>query len=228
MARRDAAWVARHLGRAEAALFTDDELDLLAEVVSPIAFSDGHVLFDVGDDPEGVWIIQTGWVEFLVGTARTNGVIALLGPRQCAGDLPLILGAPAPYRARTVGDTSCLFIPANTFERLLAKNPKIALRWGTKVAGHTARMQGRVLEMLGHTLEQQVARVLLHEGSDGLFPFSQEMCAAMLGVSRAPVNQVLKEFERQRLVRLSYRQIELLNEKKLAAIAGRTVRKGRR
>ncbi len=220
MARHDAAWVAKHLGRAEAALFTDDELDLLAEVVSPVTLGDGHVLFDVGDDPDGVWIVQKGWVELLISTGRSNGVIALLGPRQCVGDIPLMLGTPAPYRARAVGETMCLFISGKKFARLLPKNPKIALRWATKIAGHVARVQGRVVEMLGRTLQQQVARALLNEGDDGLFPFSQEMCAAMLGVSRGPVNQVLKEFERRNLVSLSYRHIELLDEKELAAIAG--------
>lgn len=221
MTRRDAAWVAKYLGRAEAALFTDEELELLAKVVSQVDLPDGQVLFDVGEDPDGVWIIQSGWVEFLVGAGQSSGVIGLLGSRQCAGDLPLMLGTPAPYRARAVGETSCLFIPAKAFQGLLTKSPKVVLRWATKVAGHTARVQGRVLEMLGRTLQQQVARVLLHEGNDGVFPFSQEMCAAMLGVSRAPVNQVLKEFEREGLVRLGYRQIEVVNKKKLAAIAGR-------
>jgi hypothetical protein len=33
-----------------------------------------------------------------------------------------------------------------------------------------------------------VARVLLHEGEDGKFPFSQEMCATLLG-SGSPVGQ---------------------------------------
>lgn len=94
------------------------------------------------------------------------------------------------------------------------------MRWATKLAGHSARVQGRVFEMLGRNLQQQVTRVLLNEGEDGVFPFSQEMCAALLGVNRAPVNQVLKELERQRLVNLRYRHIELLDEKKLSKLAG--------
>lgn len=60
-------------------------------------------------------------------------------------------------------------------------NMRVATRWASKLAGAVARAQGRVVELLGHNLGQQVARVLLHEGEDGKFPFSQEMSAALLG-----------------------------------------------
>lgn len=219
MADQDARWVAKHLGRSAAALFTPTEVEALARTVSSTTLSSGDVLFERGSDPSGVWIIQSGWIELLDGSTRSEGVIALMGAMQCVGDVPLMLEQPAPYRACAVTESSCLFMSADEFRQMVVTNPKFLLRWATKLAGRVSRAQGRAVEMLGKSLREQVSRVLLHESYDGVFPFSQEMCAALLGASRAPVNQVLKEFERQGTVKLGYGQIHIVDEDALALVA---------
>lgn len=214
----DARWVAKHLGRSSAALFTPAEIEAVAPMLSSITLDPGEVLFERGSRPRGVWIIQSGWVELLHGTTRTDGVIALIGPMQCVGDIPLMLDEPAPYRACAVTETASLFSSVPDFNHMLQSNPKFLLRWTTKLAGRVARSQGRVVEMLGKNLKEQVARVLLHESHEGRFPFSQEMCAAMLGASRAPVNQVLKELEALGIVKLGYGIVEVVDEHALVEL----------
>lgn len=216
----DARWVAKHLSRSEAALFTPDELEELAPMLHPIDVAQGHVLFDRGGSPAGAWIIQSGWIGLLVGANWTAGLITLMGPRQCVGEIPLMLDEVAPYRAEAFSDSTCLFIEAADLRRALAENPTFLLRWTTKLAGRVARAQGRIVEMLGTNLREQVARLLLHECDDGVFPFSQEVCAAMLGASRAPVNQVLKELERDGAVRLGYGHVAIIDEDRIASVAG--------
>lgn len=216
----DARWVAKHLSRSEAALFTRDELEQLAPMLHPVQLPQGHVLFQRGESPAGAWIIQSGWVGLFAGATRGAGVIALMGPRQCVGEIPLMLDEVAPYRAEAFSESTCLFIEAADLHYALAANPTFLLRWTIKLAGRVARVQGRVIEMLGTNLREQVARVLLHECDDGVFPFSQEVCAAMLGASRAPVNQVLKELERDGAVQLGYGHVEIIDQDQIAAVAG--------
>jgi CRP-like cAMP-binding protein len=221
----DARWVAKHLSRSEAALFTPDELEELAPMLQPIHLSQGHVLFERGESPAGAWIMQSGWVGLLAGATRTAGLITLMGPRQCVGDIPLMLDEVAPYRAEAFTDSTCLFIEAADLHHALAANPTFLRRWTGKLAGRVARAQGRIVEMLGTNLREQVARVVLHECDGGVFPFAQEVCAAMLGASRAPVNQVLKELERDGAVRLGYGHVEIIDENLLAAAASEETRR---
>ncbi len=218
--RRDAAWVARHLGRAEAALFAESDLQLLERSLKRRDLESGRVLFRQGTTPKGVWIIQSGWVALVSGPDSQRGLIGVFGPRQCVGDVPLLLGTPAPYSARALLDCSCLFLGAADFQRILERNGKVAARWASKLAGAIARTQGRVVELLGQSLHERLARVLLHEGEHGRLPFSQEVCAALVGASRPSVNQALKQLERQGIVELSYGQIEVIDRKKVNAIAG--------
>ncbi len=220
MTYEDARWVAKHLGRSEAALFSPAEVEALAPMLQDCSFNPGEVLFDRGSVPDGVWIIKNGWVELLAGATPAAGVIELLGPLQCFGEIPLMLEEPAPYTAKAVTEGSCLFMAAPDFARVIAGNPKFLLRWAGKLAGRVARVQGRIVEMLGSSLREQVARLLLHESRDGVFAFSQDTCAAMLGASRAPVNQVLKEFERLGVVAIGYGQVEILDEPGVARLTG--------
>jgi len=216
----DARWVAKHLSRSEAALFTPQELEELSSMLHPIRMAQGHVLFERGESPAGAWIIQSGWIGLVAGVTRSAGLITLMGPRQCVGEIPLMLDEVAPYRAEAFTESTCLFIKAADLHHALAANPTFLRRWTAKLAGRVARAQGRIVEMLGTNLREQVARVLLHESDDGVFPFSQEVCAAMLGASRAPVNQVLKELEREGAVRVGYGRVEIIDEDHLAAVAG--------
>jgi len=135
------------------------------------------------------------------------------------GEIPLILEVPTPYSA-IAGHRRQLSVHAGEgFTRFLRKNATFALRWTSKLAGRVARSQGRVVQLLAPTLKERVARLLLHESHDGVFPFAQETCAAMLGASRSPVNQVLKDFERQHLVKLGYGRIEICDERALSTLA---------
>lgn len=219
MSDQDARWVAKHLGRSAGALFTPPEVEALARTLSFATLTSGDVLFERGLHPAGVWIIQSGWIELVDGSTRSDGIIGVMGALQCVGDVPLILDQPAPYRACAVTESSCLFMSAKEFKQMLATNPKFLLRWTTKLAGRISRAQGRVVEMLGKSLREQVSRVLLHESHDGVFAFSQEICAAMLGASRAPVNQVLRELERQGVVKLGYGHVDIVDEDALTRIA---------
>ena len=219
MTRQDARWIAKHLGRSDAALFSPAEVDELAPMLRSVEFATGDLLFSRGRAPAGVWIIKEGWVELTLGAGRRDGVVAALGPLQCVGEIPLILEEPAPYSAGAATDVLALFMPAREFTRFLRKNPTFALRWTSKLAGRVARAQGRVVELLAGCLKERVARLLLHESHNGVFPFAQEMCAAMLGASRSPVNQVLKEFERRGVVELRYGRIEIRDERALSTLA---------
>ncbi len=220
MTRRDARWLAKHLGRSGAALFTPTDIEELAPMLQAVELSAGELLFRRGEVPAGVWIIREGWLELRARHTRAEGVVAVLGALECVGELSLILREPAVFSAVAVTDLHCLFMPASSFTRYLRKNPTFTLRWTVKLAGRVARVQGRVVELLGATLKEQVARLLLHESRDGVFPFAQEVCAAMLGASRSPVNQTLKELEREGVVTLRYGRVEIDDGPALAAAAG--------
>jgi CRP-like cAMP-binding protein len=87
------------------------------------------------------------------------------------------------------------------------------------VAARLAASQARLLGLLGRSLAEQTARLLVEEASDQVVPLPQRTLAAMLGVQRPSLNKVLKQFERHGLLAVGYRSIRILDGAALQRLA---------
>ncbi len=213
---RQAAWVARCVGRGAAAPLRAEDVSALAGILSVREFGPGEVAFKAGDPTAGVWIVRDGRLELSVGSGRRRAVVHLLRPGDVDGDIQLLLGMPLPYTGRALTDARCLFLASADFEHLLGSRPPIARRWLSSVAQRLAASQARVLGLLGGSLTAQAARLLAGEAADGRVALPQRTLAAMLGVQRPSLNKVLKELERDGLIRIGYSAIDILDPAKLA------------
>jgi len=133
------------------------------------------------------------------------------------GDIQQLLEMPLPYTGRAVSEVTCLFLSQRAFEELLATRPAIARRWLSSVAQRLAASQARILALLGGSLTAQTASLLAEEAVDRRVELPQRTLAAMLGVARPSLNKILKELERDGLIKISYSTVEVLDLAGLAA-----------
>jgi CRP-like cAMP-binding protein len=213
---REAAWIARCVGRGEAAPLTPDDLTALAQTLRPREYPRGSLIFSCGKPSTTVWIVRHGRVELTVGSGSRRAVVHVLRPGDVDGDIQLLLTMPMPYTAHALQDATCLSLTGTDFERLLATHLPIARRWLSSVAMRLAASQMRILGILGRSLTEQVARLLLDEAVDGHVPLAQRTLAAMLGVQRPSLNKILKELERDKLIAVRYAAIDILDPSALA------------
>jgi CRP-like cAMP-binding protein len=216
---RQAAWVARCVGRGATAPIRPDDLPELIGLLRERAIAKGAVLFRAGQRPSGVWIVREGRYELLLSSRQRRAVVGRLQPGDVDGDIPLLLDQPMPYAARAVEDGSCLYLGRTAFENLLAEHSPVTRRWMSSVTQRLAASQARVVSLLGQPLVQQAARLLLDEADDFVVRLPQRTLAAMLGVQRPSLNKVLKELERDGLIAVRYAVIEVLDSFGLADLA---------
>jgi CRP-like cAMP-binding protein len=164
---RAAAWVARCVGRGEAAPLHGEDVAALAGYIQHRRLEPGTVLFPAGRPSAGVWIVRVGTVELAVGSGRRRVVVGLLRPGDVDGDIQLLERMKSPYTARAVDACECLHLPAAAFERLLLERPAITRRWLSSVSTRLSHSQARLLGMLGRSLPEQMAQLLLDEAGDG-------------------------------------------------------------
>jgi CRP-like cAMP-binding protein len=217
---RHAAWVARCVGRGDAAPLSPADITALAATLHTRVAAPGEVVFRSDQPAIGVWIIRHGQVELAVGSGRRSAVVAVLRPGDVDGDIQLLLHANPPYTARALDEATLLFLPVQDFETLLATRPTIARRWLYSVAARIAAGQERILELLGRSLPVQVARLLDAEAIDGRVPLPQRTLAAMLGVQRPSLNKILKDFEHKGLIAIRYAAVDIVNPAGLKKRAG--------
>src|SRR5487761_1197423 len=159
---RQAAWVARCVGRGQSAPLRPDDVTALASMLAVRTFPAGSVLFG-GGQASGVWIVRDGRIELSVGSGRRRAVVQLLRPGDVDGDIQLLLQMPLPYTGRAVSEASCLFLSSDDFEQLLATRPGISRRWLSSVAQRLAARQARILALLGGSLASQAGSLLAEE-----------------------------------------------------------------
>ncbi|HEX6448823.1 MAG TPA: Crp/Fnr family transcriptional regulator [Trebonia sp.] len=216
---RQAAWVARCVGRGAAAPLHPEDVAALAGTLRVRQFAPGQVTFRDGESAAGVWIVRDGRIELSLGSGRRRAVVHLLRPGDVDGDIQLLVGMPMPYTGRALTAATCLYLGSADFERLLAARPPIASRWLSSVAQRLAASQARVLGLLGGSLTAQAALLLAEEAQDGRVELPQRTLAAMLGVQRPSLNKVLKDLERAGLIRIGYSAIDILDREKLSRFA---------
>ncbi len=146
-------------------------------------------------------------------------MVQLLRPGDVDGDIQLLLEMPVPYTGRALSEVTCLFLAQQDFEELLGTRLGIARRWLSSVAQRLAASQARILALLGGSLAAQSASLLAEEAVNGRVELPQRTLAAMLGVQRPSLNKVLKDLERDGLIRISYATIEVLDRTGLTALA---------
>ncbi|MFV2196493.1 Crp/Fnr family transcriptional regulator [Nocardiopsis sp. LOL_012] len=208
---QQAAWVARSVGRGPAAPLTPRDLSALAAYLHRQTLSRGAVAFREGDPASRVWIVRSGHIELSVGSGDEHTVVEIRHAGDVDGDIQFLLNKPLPYTARAADEVELLYLRAADFERLMSEHRALARRWLASIAGRLDASQMRIMDLLGKSLTEQTAQLLLDEASSAVVPLPQRTLAAMLGVRRPSLNRVLKRLERERLIEMRYAAIEILD-----------------
>lgn len=217
--KADAAWIARALVHGSPVRIGEPDLTELVRALRPVEFAAGTVLYSRGKRPKGIWILRGGCVEISEGTGASRSVVIVCREGDVIGDLYVLLGTMAPFTARCTERTECWFLSGDKFRRLLAAYPSLSIAWLCNLAGRLSQARTRVGQVLGRSLSQRLARLLLEEGVDGTMKLPQRTIAQMLGVQRTSVNKTLNEFERRGIIQIGYGSVTVADEEALRHIA---------
>jgi len=219
---RQAAWVARCVGRGSVPHLSASDLELLAAQLTTVRFLRGDVVFVAGQMLTAVWVVRSGSIGLFAGAGAERVILSILRPGDLDGDVSMLLNMPQPYSAEALEDSICHRLDNELFVKMFGQHPELARRWLTAVASRLATSQQRLVDLLGVPLAQQVARVILDEAVDGELPYSQATVAALLGARRPSVNKVISDLQRRGLIDVGYRSIKMLDATALLAQARRS------
>ena len=219
---RQAAWVARCVGRGSVPHLSPSDLELLAAELSTVKFARGDVVFVADQMSSAVWVVRSGSIGLFAGAGTERVILSILRPGDLDGDVSMLLGMPQPYSGEALEDSICHRLDGDLFGKLFGQHPELARRWLIAVASRLATSQQRLVDLLGVPLARQVARVILDEAVDDELPYSQATVAALLGARRPSVNKVVSDLQRRGFIDVGYRSIKVIDAAALVAQAGRS------
>jgi CRP/FNR family cyclic AMP-dependent transcriptional regulator len=186
-------------------LFADvppEDVRRLLAIARRRTFGRGEVVFHRDDPANALHLIVAG--RFGVSITTPLGETALLavrGPGDAFGELALVSGRET-LRSATVAalepaETRSVF--RDDFARLRREHPEVDAVLAAILAERVTRLSERLTEAYYLAAEARVLRRLqeLADLYGGSVPLPQEALAELAGTSRATVNRVLREQEKQ-------------------------------
>ncbi len=193
----------------------DEIVEVLLSVAAIKSYLPRQELFDSRSSPTAMYGVLEGEIRVsLVAVDGRQPVVAMLGAGQWFGEAPLLDRQARAFRAEAVTASKIACVPAYAFTELINTQPKVLLAITRLVCSRYRQALAWGEGLLLHSLPARLAGRLLTSGGT-VVALSQQDLASQLGVSRATVNRQLSSWERQGLLRLGYRCVEILDSEAL-------------
>jgi CRP-like cAMP-binding protein len=187
-----------------------------------------HLLVEGRPDTH-VEIIRRGHVKVTTQVGGTPRLLAIRLPGDIVGEYAAVTGGTRSATVTTCGEVVSTVIRQADFLRFLGAHPQVAnqvtatvgrrLRWANERRSEFSVYSAQV--RLAHVLAE-IAASCGEEVADGLLigvELSQTELAALVGAAEDTVQKALRALRARGLVRTGYRQITVLDEPALRALA---------
>ncbi len=194
-----------------------------------ITFEKNSYVFHAKDKFNGIYTVLEGSIS--LGYVDVNGneaLSAIAEPIMWFGEISLIDHEPRSHDAIALKKSTVLHIPAKPLNELLKDNPyywyyfarltsqKLRYVFLEQIAIQTRSLSQRLAQRLLFILEGYGNHLIVQERQ---IHISQDQLANMLTVSRQTINHELNLLEKQNIIKISFRKIEILDMEKLNLIA---------
>lgn len=200
------------------ALFAEldaDEIERIAARARPIHLDRGAVLFNVGDSPQGFYLVADGQIKLAFMSPRGGEkVVEILGPGQSFGEAVMFVPRPYPVAAQAMADSTVIFVAGDSVMREIERDPLLARRM---IAGLSRRIHGLVgdLEAVSmHSGTQRVIGYLLNDCPDDgsievRLPTTKAVLASRLNLTQEHFSRILHELSARGLIEVLGRTIRV-------------------
>lgn len=187
-------------------------------------FAKGETLFLDGEPCKGLFLVQSGTIKiYKISEAGREQIIHIQRAGDSVAELPLFDNGPYPAAAAAMEDSTVLFIPKAAFHELLSRRPQLSRAVIAALAKRLRKMVDLVENLSLRGVRQRLARLLLEEANGQRafhLQFTNEELAARLGSVRDVISRTLSALQADEFIRLTGRQVEILDTEGLAVEAG--------
>jgi CRP/FNR family transcriptional regulator len=208
---------------------TDVEISEISEKKDCGYYKKGQLVFMEGQRPRGLFCVNSGKIKITkIGSEGKEQILRLAKTGDIMGYRALLGEDVYSCSAYSIEDSRICFIPKSNIFKLIENNPKFSLKMIKLLTGELRSAEQHVTDMAQKPVRERVAEALLfiketygYENQSKTInaKLSREELANMVGTATESVIRTLSEFKHDGIIDIKGKNIELLNEEKLVAIA---------
>lgn len=205
----------------------DPELQAFAPLMRERRVPKGGVILMQGDPGDALYLIGAGQVKVvLIGEDGREVILSVLGPGSFFGDMSLLDDEPRSAHVFAMEDSLLLQLRREDFQARLRSSPDVAIGLLRELSRRLRRADDTIGSLALRDVNGRIAHLLLEladeEGGDRITRrLTHATIAQMVGASRETVSRTLRALANAGMVRVSRREIVLLNREPLRRAAQR-------
>ena len=208
------------------ASLTDDELKLLNDDRHSVLFHEGEVILKQGTRADYLVSIVEGFAKmYIEGIQNRNLILDFVKPWKLMGGPSGMVKEKHRYSVMAIQETLVCFIDMDNLKKVLASNSEFSAQFLIYCSRNYQAALDRLVGISQKQMHGRVADAMIHLSEDiykGQIigeEISRQDIAEYTAMSKDSAIRVLKEFERDQIISLHGRQIEVLDSGKLHDIA---------
>jgi CRP/FNR family transcriptional regulator len=190
----------------------------------------GDRVFAAREKAEAFFVVASGRVKLSrVGPQGREHVVEVIRAGESFALMPVLEGGDYPVDATALADSALVRIPRAGFLRFLSRHPELHSRASREVAERLRRFSHRLEEVATRPVQARIASHILQiarrevpaveEGLVVDLGATREVAAGTVGTVREVFIRTLKGIEREGVVALRGRKIEILDPVRLEEMA---------
>jgi CRP-like cAMP-binding protein len=205
-------------------------IDQLVSICKPKKLQAGELLHRKNDPADGLYCVISGRIKISNYTLEGKELILTwLQAGSWFGEISLFDGLPRSHDAHAEEVTELIKIPLSAFSNLLTKQPELYPHFMRLLCQRIRATFALIDETGSLSLKGQLCKrlILLAEGleqksnhlNDVCLSISQESLALLLHTSRQTVNKLLQELQHDKVIKVHYGKISILEHAKLLELS---------
>jgi CRP/FNR family transcriptional regulator, dissimilatory nitrate respiration regulator len=198
----------------------------LSMIVADQVFRRGQSIFSEGDEGNGFYVVMSGQVKvFKLSPDGKEQILHIFGPGDPFGEAAVFAGKKFPANAEALAESRVFFFPRPAFIGLIGKNPALALSMMAVLSARLRRLANLVEELSLKEVPGRLAAylLLLSEKNRGAakveLEVSKNQLAALLGTIPETLSRILARMDREKLLKMRGKSIEILNRREIEGLA---------
>lgn len=203
-----------------------EDLEVMSEHKSCVAYKKGQTLFYEGTRPMGVFCINHGKVKvYKMGSNGKEQILFISKPGDFLGYRSLLSEEFYGASATVLEQAAICFIPKSDFLSILSKNPAFFQKLMKAVCHELGVMEEKLAQLAQKSVRERLAATIIMlketygmegEGSDVIdIALSREDLANIVGTATETVIRLLSEFKSDGMIALKGKKIQVLDAKRL-------------
>jgi len=206
-----------------------EELGIISDNKRNMSFKKGQTIFSEGNQPHGIYCINKGKVKIhKLGEEGKEQIVRLAGNASLIG-YRAIFSEDCYYASATaIEETNACYIPKYVIIDFIKNNPNFSFSMMDLLSDDLKRAEEKITHMAQKYVRERIAEaILLLKEAYGLktdnttidSALTRKELANIAGTTTETSIRILSEFQNDRVIDLSGKNIKILNLNKLIRIA---------